>query len=761
MKYFKRCQLASLIVALCSHNTFAEEASDKNTKEEQIEKITVTGTGIFPSSKGIATDVLESLSVGTSDTASLFRNIPGVNIQSAGGVSSFPVIHGFSDDRIRIKVDGMDLISACGNHMNPPLSYIDPTSVASATIFAGITPVSLGGDSIGSTIIVNSTELAFSDNDELLTSGELGTSYRSNGNVFSSNVAASIAGEIFSFNYTGSTTEAENYTAGGDFKDAGLAAAGRGWLAGDEVGSSMYKSTNHALAFAVKLDNHLIDLKVGIQDIPYQGWPNQRMDMTANDSVQLNLHYEGEYDWGILEGRVYNEKTEHKMQFGDDKLYWYNGMGGANDGTACDLSPGKTGCAAGMPMETEGDNTGIVVNANIMLSESETLRIGIETQDYTLDDYWDPSGRGMLPNVFVNINNGERDRIALYTEWENKINAQWALQFGARYENVEMNTGEVQGYNVNYKDESDTFNAADRKKTDDNIDLTALAHYQTNDTDAIEFGFARKTRSPNLYERFAWSTGGMAMRMINMVGDGNGYVGNLELEPEVAHTVSANFNWNSSEKNKWGITLSPYFTYVEDYIDVNRCVSSDMRMDMSPCSPNQTATDDAFVYLKYDNQSARMYGFDLSGTALLNQSDDYGTFTTTAIVNYVQGENNTTDDNLFNIMPLNAKFALNHEKNNWVSTLELELVDAKTDVSSVRNEMETAGYGIMHFRSNYKWQSFQVDFGITNIFDKLYSHPLSGAYTGQGKTMSATGIPWGVTVPGMGRSIYTGISFKF
>ena len=61
-----------------------------------------------------------------------------------------------ADDRVRVKVDGMDLISACANHMNPPLSYIDPSSVGSISVYAGITPVSVGGDSIGGTIQVNS-----------------------------------------------------------------------------------------------------------------------------------------------------------------------------------------------------------------------------------------------------------------------------------------------------------------------------------------------------------------------------------------------------------------------------------------------------------------------------------------------------------------------------------------------------------------------------------------------------------------------------
>jgi iron complex outermembrane receptor protein len=78
---------------------------------------------------------LRSLTPATSDTASLLRNVPGVSLQGSGGVSSLPVIRGLADDRLRIKVDGMDLISACANHMNPPLSYIDPTNVSSATVW--------------------------------------------------------------------------------------------------------------------------------------------------------------------------------------------------------------------------------------------------------------------------------------------------------------------------------------------------------------------------------------------------------------------------------------------------------------------------------------------------------------------------------------------------------------------------------------------------------------------------------------------------
>ena len=83
-----------------------------------------------------------------------------------------------------------------------------------------------------------------------------------------------------------------------------------------------------------------------------------------------------------------------------------------------------------------------------------------------------------------------------------------------------------------YLADATNFNARDHQRTDHNLDLTALARYTPNSGQTYEFGYAQKTRSPNLYERFAWSTGGMAMRMVNWAGDGNGYLGNLDLKPE-------------------------------------------------------------------------------------------------------------------------------------------------------------------------------------------------------------------------------------
>lgn len=700
----------------------------------------------------------------TSDTAKLLDGQPGVSLSGAGGVSSLPVIHGMADDRVRVKVDGMDLISACANHMNPPLSYIDPANVGSVKVFAGITPVSVGGDSIGGTIQVDSAAPTFAAAGQgTLLKGQAGVFYRSNGNVQGGNLSAAMASETLHMSYTGSTVRSDNYDAAENFKASTATSRHNGHtLPLDEVGSTAYKSQNHALGFALRHENHLVELKLGLQDIPYQGFPNQHMDMTGNDSKQINLRYAGQYQWGALEARAYNEKTRHKMDFFNDKRYWF-GTNTNNGLTPCSpISGVAPTCAAGMPMDTEGKNTGVLAKADILLSERDILRVGGEYQRYRLNDWWDPSGGGMWPNTFWNINNGERDRLDFFGEWEARWNPQWISQLGVRSDTVKMNTGTVQGYNTGatYAADAAAFNAANRGRTDHNWDLTALTRYTPDNTRAFEVGFAQKTRSPNLYERYIWSTGGMAMAMNNLVNDGNGYVGNLDLKPEVAHTFSATADWHDVNQEQWSLKVTPYYTHVQDYVDAERCSATNTAC-IKAASNSTTTTQ--FVSLRFVNQSARIYGMDVSGHFSLAKTGDYGSFTAKGVLNFTDGKNQTTGDNLYNIMPLNTKLAVVQQWGNWTNTVEGHLVDAKTNVSQVRNEMKTGGYGLLNLRSSYEWKQARFDVGVENVLDKFYAHPLSGAYIGQGSTMSLNGTnaPYGVPIPGMGRSVYAGATLKF
>ncbi|MGZ5027061.1 MAG: TonB-dependent receptor domain-containing protein [Methylobacter sp.] len=667
-----------------------------------------------------------------SDTAQMLQGTPGVSFSGGGGISSRPVIHGLADDRLRVQVDGMNLISACANHMNPALSYVAPSSVLSAQVLAGITPVSMGGDSVGGTIRVNSADPEFAEDGAApLIKGQASTFYRSNGDARGGNIAASIANEHAELKYTGSTVQSRNYKAGGNFTNRNTKNGN------DVVASSAYKSENQSLSLALRNDDHLAVIKVGQQNIPYQAFPNVRMDMTGDDSWFANVFTRSQFHWGNIETRAYHEDAKHKMNFLADKL----------------TTPTRT-----MPMDTHGVNQGLAVKANIDISNKHLLTVGSEYQRYRLDDWWDPIGSNPMimmqgPGPFQNINGGHRDRIDLFTEWEGRWNQQWLTQLGARVGAVEMNAGNVMDYGV-ITPEARAVNSQNRKRTDINIDWTALARYTPNDMQTYELGATRKSRSPNLYERFAWSRGRtmgmmtmpMAMFMNNWTGDANGYVGDINLKPEVAHTVSATANWHDAELEDWETKITPFYTHVENYIDARLCQPANGVTCASPAS--------GFNLLQLANYDAYLFGVDVSGSKLLLDTGKYGSLTGKTVLNYVRGKNIDTGTNLYQQMPFNATVALEHRRGGWSNTIETLIVTPKNDVQAVRLEPKTAGYALLNLRSSYTWKHLRIDGGIDNLLDKNYALPLGGTYIGE------VSVP-GTAVPGMGRSFNVGMTVNY
>jgi iron complex outermembrane receptor protein len=502
---------------------------------------------------------------------------------------------------------------------------------------------------------------------DLLVSGEVGAFYRSNGNAWGGNLSGVLANENLSANFSATTAKADNYTAGGDFKNFTATGNPGHTLARDEVGSTAYETHNYQFGLAYRQRDHRLEFKYAYQDMPEQLFPNQRMDMLGNTANRFNLRYLGQYDWGQLEARAYYETVDHLMDFGPDKRFYYGmASGGHNAVNGMPCSPISATCAAGMPMKTDSNTSGVTVRADVNLGVNDLLRVGGLYQHYRLDDYWPASGGGMWPLTFDNINDGTRDRLGVFGEWESRLDAQWTTLLGVRYEHVTTDAGPVQGYNPNInstgmppnvmwnnqKADAAAFNAQNRKQNDNNWDLTALARYALDTQTDLEVGVARKTRSPNLYERYTWSTWSMAAAMNNFAGDGNGYYGDIDLDPEVAYTISASVDWHATDRS-WQLRATPYYTRVKDYIDAIRCNNT------TTCPPPNATTTNQFVILQYANQSAELYGIDVSGELPLARSD-IGNFGLNGVLSYTYGKNRDTGDGLYNIMPFNARLTLSH-----------------------------------------------------------------------------------------------------
>lgn len=756
-------KLSVLALALCQINiayadaatastTVDDDTSTMSTPHVQLPAITVyaSPSDRSPSANTLGSAValdqklMSSQQAATSDTATILSKIPGLNVQSAGGISNLPVVRGLADNRLRILVDGVDSIASCPNSMNSPLSYIAPSSVDETIVYAGVTPVSVGGNSIGGTIIVKTAEPTFATDSKVVTSGEVGAFYRSNGDAYGANLSTTVANDQLSLTYKGSFAQSDNYKAGGDFKSYTQTGNPGETLAKDEVGSTAYDSRNQSLDIAYKNGDHLLQGTYMWQSVPEELYPNQRMDMLDNQLDRFNLRYKGEMNWGQLEAQAYTESVDHFMNFGEDKQFLY-------------------GDAKGMPMYTNSETVGVNLRGDINLGDQGTLKIGTEYQDYTLDDLWPPSGTGgMSPNEFQNINNGERERIGIYGEWEKQIAPKWTTQIGARYENVRTSADEVSGYSStnmmsNESRDSALFNASDRSTTDNNFDATVIAKYDIDSQKNIELGLSHKERTPSLYERYTWSTWPMAAIMNNTVGDGNGYFGDPNLRPEKSNTLSATFDWRGDD-NRWNVKATPYYSKIDDYVDA-------VQWNSTLNIPATTQTTDQYVVLRYTNQDAEIYGIDISADREL-ATNAWGYWDVSGSLSYTKGKNKDSGSDLYNIMPLNASVALNHENNGWKNQIEVVGVAAKNNVSTPRNEIETAGYGLLNLSTGYQFKDVAIEAGIDNVFDKNYALPLGGAYMGQGRTMSINkeidGVTnWGTVVPGAGRSFYVGVNYKF
>lgn len=655
---------------------------------------------------------------GTSDSASLVNDIPGGATWGAGGVSSLPALNGQGADRVQVAINSMLISPACPNEMNPPLSFVNPAMIAKIQAYLGVAPVSAGGDYTGGKIIVEVAPPKFAPVGEgWVGSALLSGFYRSINNSYGVDASATLANKDTSVTYTGGWVRAEDYRAAD----------------GTKVKSTSYELQNHALSISKQSFGNLFTFQVGGQFIPYQGYVNQYMDMTYNRSLFMNARYEGAFDWGKLEASAFMHKVRHTMGF---------------------IAPDKTG---DMPMDTRSSDAGYTIKATIAATPQDVIRVGNEFYHNNLDDWWKPVPGSMMmgPDTFININNGKRSRLGTFAEWEHRWNAQWTTLVGLRNDVVWMNTGDVQGYNaMDYGADAAAFNAINRAKTDVNIDGSALLRYEANPFSTYELGFARKTRSPNLYERYAWSTNMMAMSMIGWFGDGNGYVGNVDLKPEKAHTISFTAGWHDPAQKVWNLKITPYYSYVQDYIDVDRCFTGAMSMT---CGPMNVTAQNAFVNLRFANHDAELYGVNLAGNVALWDSAEYGLGVLRGTLNYVRGQR-TDGINLYHIMPINGKLAIDHTIGGWTNSVELQLVGSKTEVSEVHNELTTGAYALVNLRTGYQWKNVQVDAGVDNLFNQYYALPLGGADLTNPGMMGAL---YGYNVLGPGRSFNGRLTMTF
>jgi iron complex outermembrane receptor protein len=623
------------------------------------------------------------------NAAELVGSAPGVSLRENGQLASIPFLHGLGDERTKLVVDGMTVSSACP-------------------------PVSLGGDSLGGTVSVESPDPAFANAGERLhEEGASSSFYRSNGQNYGGSVSDWVAGRNLGIGYAGSWATNDDYTDG----------------SGHKVTSTYAQSTDHTVTLAAQGAGNFAVLQASLHHTPYEGFVSAQMDLVRNYAESLNLHYRRSFESGVLDTHVFWQNTWHSMNIGHDKSTFPMPMF--------------------MPMNTHGRDLGYSVKLDLPISNRHTLRLGNELHRFVLDDFWAaaPGTAPMMgPNTFVNINDGRRMRLGTFAELASKWNSQWTTLVGLRNDTVWTNTGPVEGYSDMYATDANAFNALNRAHTDKDIDATALLRYEPNTVSTFEFGYARKTRAPNLYERYAWSTNLMASGMIGWFGDGNYYLGNVGLKPEIAHTVSGTATWHDQARKAWEIKLTPYETHTQDYVDVDTMGTVTYGMS-------------TFAQLQFANHNASIHGADLSGNAALWNNSSSGQGRISGVAGWLHGERLDTQTGLYQMMPLNARVAFDEELKGFAAGLGVQAVDRKSNVDPHRFEQTTPGYTLFNLHASYQRGHLAVSAAGDNLFNKDYELPMGGVNFDD--FMASMWMSQIMPLTGRGRSVFASLRAEF
>lgn len=613
------------------------------------------------------------------DAARLLKNAPGANVVTNGPLTGIPQYRGLMGARIAVNLDGNAIAPAGPNWMDPPLSYAMSAQLESLEVCRGIVPVSMAQEAIGGGVDARTRQIAFNHGSDVTIEGYLSASTQSvnNGYQLDADLQASTRGQRFKI--------AAMVQQGDDaeFPDG-------------EILPTEYERTRVDVAYGIQHGAHELQLSYGYNDTGETGTPALPMDIDyfEGDLYSLAYRYTASDDLDI-ELSLYASELDHGM-------------------TNYHLRPAPASPARWRQNIADTSNRGFKIQAN-WRDDQGLWRAGV---DGFHEDHRSNIDNPNNPMFFVvNFNDAEREVLGVFLEREQEFSTRLRGQFGVRVNEVSSDAGEVNGTPAMMMPPAqalrDSFNTADRDRSETNLDLVAKLSYAVSDDTVAYLGLAQKQRGPSYQERYLWlpleATAGLA--------DGITYLGNIELDSERARTLELGLD---TRVGKLSINPRVFYTRIDDYIQGTPLSASPavMMVRMMNTSNGTTNPDP----LQFNNVEAELVGFDLDWSWQVSDALMFS-----GLVNYVRGERRDIDDNLYRVAPPNMTVRASYGLHNWRTELEVVAYTSQDDVSATNREQSTPGYATVNLRGQWQVQpNLQLALGVDNLFDREYTPHLGG-----------------------------------
>lgn len=657
-----------------------------------------------------------------SGTSELMRKVPGGNFNFNGAISGQTQYRGMFGSRMNVRIDGMYINSGGPNWMDPPLHYVPKSLLESMEVERGIASVS-SGSGIGGYVKAKTKSSKFTDSDQFEFHGDANLSGHSVDNGYNLGGLLAYSNNQHRFHFLGSRDDGNDI----DFGDG-------------EINGTRHERDNYGLGYGFKQGQHELALNYRHQDTGPTGTPALPLDIALFNTELFSAKYNTKWNKVDIETSINYTDVVHQMNnFTLRPVPNFFTPGGTTDRRVINAT---------------GDSLVYSLKGTMPFA-SGNVTLGFDTNFNNHDaTVLDPD----QANFFVtNFNNVENDVFSFFVETEQQLNKRLALELGVRYSRVEMDADDVAagvtpgaGLAGPTAALSNAFNASDRSQEDNNVDWVAELNYAMTNHLSVELGVARKTRSPYYVERYLW----IPLEVNAGLGDGNGYVGNVNLDPEVSHQIELGFNLHH---HHYYVAPRVYYRSVDDYIQgtasTNAAVLNVARLN-SETSP-----------LVFSNVDAELYGADADWGYSFNQQ-----WQLDGVISYVRGKRRDIDDNLYRIAPLNTTVALTHSRATWSASLEGVFVARQNDISDTivksdttsatginTDNSATPGYILMNISGQWKpAKGVALNAGIGNILDKNYTDHLSGFNRNSGSDVAL-----GSRLPGLGRNVFATVSYEW
>lgn len=671
-----------------------------SAEHEHLPTILVEGSAMRSGTFGTAPD-----SSGLKDTASLLKRVPGANVNRNGPLTGIASYRGMFGNRINISIDGANMKEVGPNSMDPPLSHIPAPLTGQLTVHRGIAPVSSGIESFGGSMHAESKKGRFAEGDGIETSGTASMGYGSADDGHFGALLGAVANKNHKLYLSGSKEQGRDYR----IKD------------NEKQQNTRYDREAFTAGYGYQREGHEFGINYSNNNTGHTGTPALPMDI---EYVKGGL-YDANYSWDLGDGykiktNVFYQKMRHLMSNTLMRAGGTTMMDAMNNRT--EVEAGGIDLAVDMPLfdgvftiGVNGDQSNH--DANSFMKDTSTMN----------------GGAGLGMEMDTNFFNGvERDRYSVFTEWTGDIADNLALDLGARYTHTWSDAGQVTTEMTGLAaTDAAAFNAADRSRNFNEVDLAAVLRYNVSSELDVEVGLARKNRAPTYQELYLWTNN----KAVGGFADGSVYLGDINLDHETAYQFDLGFDWHT--ENAY-VAPRFFYHYVDDYIQGE----ATSRLVMG--NPNNPV-------LKWSNIAAQFYGVDLEAGYTLTDN-----WRVDAGLNYVRGErvnSPTGDSDLYRIAPLNGRVQATYEQSGWMGAIEGIFYADQGDVAGYNQEQKTKGYMLLNLRGKYEpYHGVIIGTGIENVIgSKRFDH--LGGYTNHDRSQGRIAMP--------GRNIYATLSYNW